>query len=63
MIYTGKEFAPIFENMNNIDKKVLRDNKEYYEKSFKDTMYECDTEKVIRLLHNNSGGYNIPIYL
>ena len=46
MIYTGKEFAPIFENMNNIDKKVLRDNKEYYEKMYKDTKYELDMAKI-----------------
>ena len=46
MVYTGKEFAPILENMNNIDKKVLRDNKEYYEKSFKDTKYELDMAKI-----------------
>lgn len=46
MVYTGKEFAPIVENMNNIDKKVLRDNKEYYEKSFKDTKYELDMAKI-----------------
>ncbi|MBP3686783.1 MAG: hypothetical protein J6J35_00280, partial [Alphaproteobacteria bacterium] len=39
-------FAPILENMNNIDKKVLRDNKEYYEKSFKDTKYELDMAKI-----------------
>ena len=46
MVYTGKEFAPIFENMNNIDKKVLRDNKEYYERSFKDTKHELDMAKI-----------------
>ncbi len=31
LIYTNKEFVPIIENMNNIDKKVLKNEKEYYE--------------------------------
>ena len=46
IVYTGKEFAHIFENMNNIDKKVLRDNKEYYEKMYKDTKHELDMAKI-----------------
>ena len=46
IVYTGKEFAPIFEDMNNIDKKVLRDDKEYYEKMYKDTKHELDMAKI-----------------
>ena len=46
MVYTGKEFAPIFENMNNIDKKVLRDDKEYYEMSFNDAKHELDLARI-----------------
>lgn len=46
LVYTGKEFAPIVENMNNIDKKILRDDKEYYEMSFNDAKHELDLARI-----------------
>lgn len=46
MVYTGKEFAPIFENMNNIDKKSLRDDKEYYEREAQYSAHELELAKI-----------------
>ena len=46
MVYTGKEFAPIIENMNNIDKKSLRDDKEYYEREAQYSARELELAKI-----------------
>lgn len=46
MVYTGKEFAPILENMNNIDKKSLRDDKEYYEREAQYSARELELAKI-----------------
>ena len=46
MVYTGKEFAPIIENMNNVDKKVLRDDKEYYEREAQYSAHELESAKI-----------------
>ena len=46
MVYTGKEFAPIIENMNNIDKKSLRDDKEYYEREAQYSAHELELAKI-----------------
>ena len=46
MVYTGKEFAPIIENMNNIDKKSLRDDKEYYEREAQNATHELELAKI-----------------
>ena len=46
MVYTGKEFAPIVENMNNIDKKSLRDDKEYYEREAQYSAHELELAKI-----------------
>ena len=46
MVYTGKEFAPIIENMNNIDKKSLRDDKEYYEREARYSAHELELAKI-----------------
>lgn len=46
MVYTGKEFAPIIENMNNIDKKSLRDDKEYYEREAQNSAHELELAKI-----------------
>ena len=44
--YTGKPFTPVIANMNNIDKKLLKNDKEYFEKNFKDAKYELDMAKI-----------------
>ena len=46
MVYTGKKFAPIIENMNNIDKKSLRDDKEYYEREAQYSAHELELAKI-----------------
>ena len=46
MVYTGKKFAPIIENMNNIDKKSLRDDKEYYEREAQYSAHELELTKI-----------------
>ena len=46
MVYTGKEFAPIVENMNNIDKKSLRDDKEYYEREAQYSAHELEMAQI-----------------
>ena len=46
MVYTGKEFAPIIENMNNIDKKSLRYDKEYYEREAQYSAHELELAKI-----------------
>ena len=46
MVYTGKEFAPIIENMNNIDKKSLRDDTEYYEREAQYSAHELELAKI-----------------
>ena len=46
MVYTGKEFTPIIENMNNIDKKSLRDDKEYYEREAQYSSHELELAKI-----------------
>lgn len=46
IVYTGKEFAPIFEDMNNIDKKSLRDDKEYYEREAQYSAHELELAKI-----------------
>lgn len=46
MVYTGKEFAPIIENMNNIDKKSLRDDKEYYKREAQYSAHELELAKI-----------------
>ncbi|MBQ8464578.1 MAG: hypothetical protein IJ529_05205 [Alphaproteobacteria bacterium] len=46
LLYSGKPFTPIIANMNNIDKKLLRNNKEYYEMSFKDAQHELESAKI-----------------
>lgn len=46
MVCTGKEFAPIIENMNNVDKKVLRDDKEYYEREAQYSAHELELAKI-----------------
>ena len=46
MVYTGKEFAPIIENMNNIDKKSLRDDKEYYEREAQNATHELKLAQI-----------------
>ena len=46
MVYTGKKFAPIIENMNNIDKKSLRDDKEYYEREAQYSARELELAKI-----------------
>ena len=46
MVYTGKEFAPIVENMNNIDKKILRDDKEYFEREAQNSAHELELAKI-----------------
>lgn len=46
LVYTGKEFAPIIENMNNIDKKSLRDDKEYYEREAQNATHELKLAQI-----------------
>lgn len=46
MIYTGKEFAPIIENRNNIDKKSLRDDKEYFEREAQNSAHELKLAQI-----------------
>ena len=46
LVYTGKEFAPIIENMNNIDKKSLRDDKEYYEREAQYSAHELELAQI-----------------
>ena len=46
LLYSGKPFTPIIANMNNIDKKLLRNDKEYYEMSFKDAQHELELAKI-----------------
>lgn len=46
MIYTGKEFAPIIENRNNIDKKSLRDDKEYFEREAQNSAHELELAQI-----------------
>lgn len=46
LVYTGKVFAPIIENMNNIDKKSLRDDKEYYEREAQNAAHELKLAQI-----------------
>jgi DNA-binding MarR family transcriptional regulator len=46
LVYTGKVFAPIVENMNNIDKKSLRDDKEYYEREAQNATHELKLAQI-----------------
>ena len=46
LLYSGKPFTPVIVNMNNIDKKLLRDDKEYYEMNFKDAQHELELAKI-----------------
>ena len=46
LLYSGKPFTPVIVNMNNIDKKLLRNDKEYYEMNFKDAQHELELAKI-----------------
>lgn len=46
LLYSEKPFTPIIANMNNIDKKLLRSDKEYYEMNFKDAQHELELAKI-----------------
>lgn len=59
LLYSGKPFTPVIVNMNNIDKKLLRNDKEYYEMNFKDAQHELELAKYrIEFLENQTSELN-----
>lgn len=46
LLYSGKPFKPVIVNMNNIDKKLLRNDKEYYEREAQYSAHELELAKI-----------------